>query len=57
MAVLEAIGIWLLVSAAFTPLIGYFLSNTPENLKEKNSMPVFGHADFFDLHGSPTPKA
>ena len=57
MAILETIGLWFLISVAFTPLIGYFLSNAAENLKEENSTPTFGSADFFDLHGSPTPKA
>lgn len=53
MALLIALGIWVVISAAFTPLIGYFLSEAAEREEGMS----FGPSDLGELQQTPTPRA
>jgi len=51
MKILEAIGIWFLISIAFTPLIGYFLSKDSEAPKVHRIKAAFKRLNFLHLFG------
>jgi hypothetical protein len=57
MTLLVALGLWALVSVAFTPLIGYFLTETPGHAYERRAQLDFVSADILDLQPSSRPKA
>lgn len=58
MALLIALGIWVLVSAAFTPLIGYFLSEAAERAEDEGVIAPFGAVEMLEARrGTPQPRA
>lgn len=49
MNLLIALGMWLVVSAAFTPLIGYFLSHSEHRAHDRKAKDEFPRSDALDL--------
>jgi hypothetical protein len=52
MSILTGLGIWFLISAALTPVIGYYLSEAAQRTEEQRGKASFAGNEGLDLHGT-----
>ncbi|MDE2181848.1 MAG: hypothetical protein KGJ78_02375 [Alphaproteobacteria bacterium] len=57
MTLLIALGIWVLVSAAFTPLIGYFLSEAAQRAEDSGAIAHYGAVEMLEARRGMEPRA